>query len=106
VLIEHRGEAEYDFRHLLHTSYKAVVREDVDEALRLTGQLLRDPGSRVAAAVAGWERPISVEGFLLASVYAAWTGERHPLMPDLTDRAITDVDARLADMALENMNRR
>jgi len=106
VLIEHRGEAEYDFRHSLHTPYKAVVLDDVDEAIRLTKELLKDPGTRLAAAIAEWDYPISVEAFLLASIYTAWSGQRHPLMPDDSERSITDVEIRLADLALENMNRR
>lgn len=83
-----------------------VVQEDVEEALRLAAQLVRDPGTRLAAAVAGWDRPISVESFLLASIYTAWSGVQHPLMPDMRERALSDVETRLADMALENMNRR
>lgn len=106
MLIEHRGEAEYDFRHSLHTPYRAVVEQDVEEALRLTGQLLRDPATRLAAKVAGWDRPLSIEAFFLASIYTSWTGERHPLMPDVSDRNLSDVETRLADLALENMNRR
>lgn len=80
--------------------------EDVDEALRLAGQLLRDPGTRLAAAIAGWDNPVSAEVIVLASIYTSWTNTRHPLMPDDTERTITDVETRLADMALENMNRR
>lgn len=106
VLIEHRGEAEYDFRHLLHTSYRALVEADLEETFRLARQLLREPSSRLSAAVAGWERPLSLEAILLASVYTAWTGEQHPLMPDASDRQISEVETRLADMALEAMNRR
>lgn len=106
MLIEHRGEAEYDFRHTLHASYRSVVEADADEALRLTGQLLRDPATRLSAAVAGWERPVTIEAFFLASLYTAWTGERHPLMPDLSEPNLSDVETRIADMALATMNRR
>jgi hypothetical protein len=106
VLIEHRGEAEYDFRHTLHASFRTVVLEDVGEALRLTKQLLMNPATRLAAVVAGWERPVSIEAFLFASLYTAWSGHRHPLMPTDSDNETTDVEIRLADLALENMNRR
>jgi hypothetical protein len=106
VLIEHRGEAEYDFRHELHAPYRQTVLDDLDEALRLAGQLLKDPGTRLAAAVGGHEHPISIEGILLASIYSSWAGERHPLMPEAQDRKLSDVETRLADKALENMNRR
>lgn len=106
MLIEHRGEVEFDFRSKLHTSYRAAVESDLEEVLRLTRQLLRDSSSRLAAAVAGWRAPVSTESFFLAALYTAWTGERHPLLPDVSERSITDVETRLADMALENMNRR
>ena len=106
MLIEHRGEAEYDFRHSLHTSFRSAVKEDVEETLRLTGELIREPSSHLAAAVAGWDRPLSVEAFMLASLYTAWVGERHPLLPDVAEQSLSDVETRLADMALEAMNRR
>jgi hypothetical protein len=106
VLIEHRGEAEYDFRHELHCAFRDVVERDVEEALRLAGQLVRSLGTRLNAAVAGWDVPISPESLLLASLYTAWTKTQHPLMPNLEDRSLSDVETRLADMALENMNRR
>lgn len=106
MLVKYRGEAEYDFRHELNTPYKRLVKKDVAEVLRLAKQLLRDPGTRLAAAVAGWDRPVSTEAFIMAGLWTAWTGERHPLMPDTRERNVSDVEARLADMALENMNRR
>lgn len=106
MLIEHRGEVEYDFRNLLHTGYKCAVESDIDEVFRLTRQLLRNTGSRLFAAVAKWEQPLSTEAFIAASLYSAWAGERHPLLPDVSDNPLSDVDVRLADMALERMNRR
>lgn len=106
VLIEHRGEAEYDFRHLLHIPYKSVVEADIEELFRLVNQILRNPASHLAAAVAGWSQPLSIEAFISASLYTAWTGQKHPLMPDESERSLSDVDVRLADMALEAMNRR
>ena len=103
---DHLGEVQFDFRARFHDSFLAVAERDEEEAWRLLGQLLRDPGTHTAAAVAGWERPVSTEAFFLASLYTAWTGERHPLIPDIGARKLTDVESRLADMALENMNRR
>lgn len=73
---------------------------------RLLRLLIARPGSQINAAVAGWDRPISLEAMLLASVWSAWTGEQHPLMPDTSGRSLTDAESRLADLALENMNRR
>lgn len=106
MLITHRGEAEYDFRNLLHVSYRSVVETDVEETIRLTRQILRNTGSRLSAAVAGWDQPFSTEAFMLASIYSSWAGERHPLLPDVSEQSISDVETRLADMALEGMNRR
>ncbi len=106
TLVEHRGEVEYDFRREFHASFRSIVETDVEEALRLAGMLLRDTGTRLAAAVAGWDRPISTGDFILASIYSAWSGQNHPLLPEIKARQITDVERRLADLALENMNRR
>lgn len=39
------------------------------EALRLTGILLRDPSSQVAAAREGWDGPRSREWFVLADLF-------------------------------------
>ena len=39
------------------------------EAYRLTTVLLSDPSSHVAAAVAGWDHPVSREWLVLADVY-------------------------------------
>lgn len=39
------------------------------EALRLAGVLARDPGSQVAAAVAGWEYPMTREAAIGADQY-------------------------------------
>lgn len=106
MLLKHRGEVEFDFRAILHSTLRDVARDDPDELWRLLGILLTRPDSQVSAAVAGWERPLSVESFFLGSLYTAWVGERHPLMPDAPAVALSDVETRLADMALEAMNRR
>lgn len=39
------------------------------EALRLTGLLMRDPSSQVAAAQQGWDAPRTSEWWLLADLY-------------------------------------
>ena len=104
MLTQHRGEAEFDFRSILHVSLLEAAR--TDEVWRLLGILLTRPDSQVSAAVAGWDRPLSIEAFLLASLYTTWSGERHPLMPDVSERSLSEVEIRLADMALQAMNRR
>lgn len=42
------------------------------EAFRLTVLLVRDPSSHVAAAVSGWEYPMSREALVLADMYDAY----------------------------------
>lgn len=42
----------------------------------------------------------------LASLYTAWTGNAHPLLPNPERHSLSDIETRLADKALENMNRR
>lgn len=106
MLIEHRGEVEFDFLNILHISLTQVAARDPGELYRLLKLLLTRPDSQIAAAVAGWDRALSLEAVMLASLYTAWTGQRHPLMPDAPDLSLTDVETRLADMALEAMNRR
>lgn len=78
----------------------------MDEALRLAKRLMFDPGTHLGAAVAGWERPVPLLAIYMASLYTAWTGEPHPLMPTAHKSEMPDVERQLADMALENMNRR
>lgn len=73
---------------------------------RLLKVLLTRPDSQFSAAVAGWVRPLSLESIMLASLYTAWTGQRHPLMPEAPEKDLSDPETRLADAALENMNRR
>lgn len=106
VLLEHRGEVEFDFRAILHSSLLTVARERSGELWRLLSILLTRPDSQLSAAVAGWNRPLSVEAFFLGSLYTAWVGEPHPLMPEAPERTLSDLETRLADMALEAMNRR
>lgn len=104
--MKHRGEIEFDFRTTLHSSLTEVMKADAAEMWRLLRILLTRPDSQIFAAVAGWDRPVSIEAFMLASLYTAWVGERHPLLPDVAERSLSDVDIRLADMTLEAMNRR
>lgn len=106
MLVKHRGEVEFDFRSMLHVSFLDVAKSDEGEFWRLLKVLLTRTDAQLFAAVAEWDRPISTEAFFLASLYTAWSGERHPLLPDGSEQSISDVESRLADMALENMNRR
>jgi len=82
-----------------------MVEDDVEEVLRLTSQLLKDTGTRLFAATAGWDRPLSTEAIMSASNYTATTGQPHPLMPKPTKPKVTDIEMRLADLALANMKK-
>ena len=104
--MKHRGEVEFDFRATLHTSLLDVAKNDGDEVWRLLKVLLTRSDTHTAAVVAGWDRPISIETLLLASLYTAWVGQRHPLIPEAPEQDLSDAESRLADMALESMNRR
>lgn len=42
------------------------------EAWRLLGELMKDPSSHVAAAVAGWDHPVSREWIVAANTYDAF----------------------------------
>lgn len=74
--------------------------------MRLATQLLKDTGTRLFAASAGWERPISTEAIFSASVYSATTGQPHPMMPKPQKPKVSDIEMRLADLALANMKRK
>lgn len=65
----HRGAFEYDWRARFAVPLAAVGRAMTwGEALRLTEQLAGDPGSRVGAALAGWEHPVSREWLVLVDL--------------------------------------
>lgn len=85
-------------------SLRSAVRDDVEEVLRLAGQVVRTPGTRLNAAIAGHDHPLSITDLLIASVYSAWTGQPHPLVPTSKQSATPEIDVRLADLALQNMN--
>lgn len=63
---QHRAAFDYDWRSRFGIPFDATT---YGEAWRLTQQLLRDPSSHVAAAIAGWEHPVSAEWLVLADLY-------------------------------------
>jgi hypothetical protein len=66
----HRGAFEYDWRTRFHLPL-SVVGESMawGEALRHVNTLTLDPSSAVAAAVAGWDYPISREAIVQADLF-------------------------------------
>jgi hypothetical protein len=66
----HRGAFEYDWRTRFGQSLRVVGRSMAwGEALRLTSELARDPGSRVGAALAGWDYPVSQEALVVMNLF-------------------------------------
>jgi hypothetical protein len=82
-----------------------MVEDDVEEVLRLATQLLKNTGTRLFAASNGWDQPLSTEAIMSASVYAATVGQPHPMMPKPSKPKVTDIEMRLADLALANMKK-
>lgn len=67
---EHRGAITYDWRTRFGVPWAAVPTEmDWGEAWLLLQQVVLDPSSRLAAAVAGWEYPLSREGQIAIDHY-------------------------------------
>lgn len=71
---EHETAIEYDWRVRFGLGFGAVFTGEVTwgEAWSLTSELLRDPSSHLAAAVAGWVHPWSREAAVLADLYDAF----------------------------------
>lgn len=70
LIEEHRAAFEYDWRHrfgLPLSDVPAVM--GWDEAVRLTGLLRRDPSSWVAAALEGWDYPITRENTAILDLF-------------------------------------
>jgi hypothetical protein len=73
---EHRPAFEYDWRTRFHMPLDVPGGMSFGEAWRLTGVLLADPSSHVAAAVAGWPHPVSREWMLSAHLYDAFVASK------------------------------
>lgn len=66
----HRGAIEYDWRTRFHIGWSTLpVAMNWAEAWHLVQQLASDPSSSLAAALAGWEHPMSREAIVLADLY-------------------------------------
>lgn len=71
LLEDHPAEITYDWRERFGLGAAAIFdgRVSWEEAWMLTRQLLADPTSRLAAAHAGWDHPMSREAMLLADLW-------------------------------------
>ena len=66
----HRGAFEYDWRARFHLPLTVVGKSmSWGEAVRLSRELSRDWSSAVAAALAGWDYPLSREAIVMADLY-------------------------------------
>lgn len=70
LIEEHRAAVSYDFRTRFHLS-AGVIGTEVDwaEAVDLVGILRADPSSAIAAAIEGWDYPISREALAILDLY-------------------------------------
>lgn len=71
VIAKHRGAFEYDWRARFNVPLHKVGSKAMrwGEAYRLALLLAQDPGTQVAAAVAGWVHPLAREALVLADLY-------------------------------------
>ena len=70
LIEEHRAAVEYDFRSRFHLGLDAItVDVGWGEAIRLVGILRADPSSALAAAMEGWDHPISREALILMDLF-------------------------------------
>lgn len=66
----HRGAFEYDWRNRLHEPLTVAGSSmSWGEVLRLTERLCLDPASHVAAALSGWDAPVSREALVLMDTF-------------------------------------
>lgn len=82
LIEERRGALEYDFRTRFHIDLSTLPDPmGWDEAARLVTILRADPSSMLAAAVEGWDHPVSREVAVLMDLWdleAAKTGAKRP----------------------------
>lgn len=71
LIEDHPAEASYDWRTRFGLPVAAIFdgRMSWDEAYDLIRGLLSDPTSRLAAAEAGWDHPMSREAMIFADLY-------------------------------------
>lgn len=70
MIADHKAAFEYDWRARLSLPLNAVGRSmSWGEALRVTERLSLDPSSHVAAAISGWDHPITFEAIVAMNQY-------------------------------------
>lgn len=94
LIEEHPGAVEYDWRTRFHAPASEIgLSFGWGEALRLVKILRADPSSMIAAALEGWDHPISREALILMDQFdldlQVATGgkakDKHPGRPYRTD---------------------
>ncbi|ROR97783.1 hypothetical protein EDD28_2391 [Salana multivorans] len=83
---EHSIKFDYDWRSRFHIPFSPGVTQTWREAWALFLELREDPSSRVAAAMAGWERPVSHEEIALLDLLDTlravnWDPKKGPYEP-------------------------
>lgn len=81
-----------DFRRFYGFPFADVVRGRVPlaEGVSLLIDLLHNPASSVARELNDGDHPWTISDFLLAHVWQALTGEKHPAIPKSSRRANSD----------------
>lgn len=70
LIAQHRGAVEYDLRHRFHLGLRDVGSTvSMFEVARLVVILRSDPSSAIAAAMEGWDHPISREALILMDLF-------------------------------------
>lgn len=83
VVAQHRGAVEYDLRHRFNLSlYDVGNTVSIFEVARLVVIVRADPSSAIAAAVEGWDHPITREALVLMDLFdldmAVAAGKKKP----------------------------
>ncbi len=84
IAARHRSALLFDFRRFVKKPFNHVLsgRIPLSEAAALVDELLRNPESAIAREVNDQEPPWVTGDYLLAHVYQALTGEKHPALPN------------------------
>ena len=70
LIQSHRGAVEYDLRHRFGLGLRDVgERITLTEVARLATILRRDPSSAIAAALEGWDYPVSREALAIYDLF-------------------------------------
>lgn len=116
LIEEHRGALEYDWRARFGQGLDTSVPAEIgwDEAVRLVRILRNDPSSQLAAAIEGWDYPLSRLGWMLADLLDVqgsskagkkWKTYPRPVKAKEKSRRWGNVGGRTRAQVVEILNR-